>query len=80
MNVLKNLLRSVKWSIAKNKTLFWILFPPDNLLKFEYANSAELQTWKFVKDELKHYSSLCEIGCFNERIPMILIKSLKQKR
>ena len=77
MNLLKNLLRSIKWSIAKNKTLFWILFPPDNLLKFEYANYAELQTWKFVKDELKDYSSLCEIGCFNGRIPMILIKSLK---
>tara|TARA_Y100000991_G_scaffold123685_1_gene93274 strand:+ start:102 stop:773 length:672 start_codon:yes stop_codon:yes gene_type:complete len=80
MNLLKNLLRSIKWSIAKNKTLFWILFPPDNLLKFEYANYAELQTWKFVKDQLKDYSSLCEIGCFNGRIPMILIKSLKQKR
>ena len=80
MNLLKNLLRSIKWTIAKNKTIFWILFPPDNLLKFKYANSAELQTWEFVKDELKHYSSLCEIGCFNGRIPMILIKSLKQKR
>ena len=75
-----NFLRLIKKIIKKNRYLYWIIFPPDNFLKFAYANKAESQAWKFVISELKHYSSICEIGCFNGRIAFILRKLLKNKR
>ena len=79
-SLIKYLPRLIKKFIRKNRLIYWILFPPDNFLKFKYANEAESKAWKFVISELKNYSSICEIGCFNGRIPFILKRLLKDKR
>jgi len=35
--------------------------------------------WEFVMDKMNQYNSLCEIGCFNGRITIILSNYLKDK-
>ena len=79
-SLIKYFPRLIKKFIRKNRLIYWTLFPPDNFLKFKYANEAESQAWKFVISKLKNYSSICEIGCFNGRIPFILRRFLKEKR
>ena len=76
---IKKLYKSLKKLIKKNRYIFWSLFHPDNLLKFEYANNAEIMTWELIKKEMKSYKSICEIGCFNGRISHILKDFLKDK-
>ena len=74
-----DLIRNLKKNIKKRKLIFWTLFHPDNLFKFKYANKAERITWEFVTNEMSSYKSLCEIGCFNGKILLILKKFLKNK-
>ena len=79
-SLIKYLPRLIKKFLRKNRLIYWTLFPPDNFLKFKYANEAESQAWKYVISKLNNYSSICEIGCFNGRIPLILGNLLTGKR
>ena len=74
-----NFKRYLKNNIKKNKFIFWSFFHPDNLFNFKYANKAEMITWEFVKKEMVNYKSLCEIGCFNGKIILIMKQFLKNK-
>ena len=74
-----NLIRNFKNNIKKRRYIFWSLFHPDNLLKIKYANKAEEITWEFIVREMRNYKSLCEIGCFNGKIILILKEFLKNK-
>ena len=74
-----NLIRDIKNNIKKRRFIFWSLFHPDNLFKLKYANKAEKITWEFVVKEMGAYKSLCEIGCFNGKILLILKEFLKNK-
>ncbi len=78
--MIKYLPKLIKNLIRKNRSIYWILFPPDNFFRFKYANDAEALAWKFVTSKLKNYSSICEIGCFNGRITFILGNLLKDKK
>lgn len=69
----------IKKRIKKNKILFWSFFHPDNLFKFDYANNAEILTWRLVTEKYDLYKSICEIGCFNGRISLILKDFIKGK-
>jgi len=74
-----NLFRNLKNNIKKRRFIFWSLFHPDNLFKFKYANKAENITWEFIKKEMGIYKSLCEIGCFNGKVILIMRQFLKNK-
>ena len=75
-----NLIRFFKNKIKKKRFIFWSFFHPDNIFKFKYSNKAEMIAWEFVKNKLSNYNSLCEIGCFNGRIIIILREFLKNKK
>ena len=74
-----NFVRYLKYNIKKRRYIFWSFFHPDNLLKFKYANKAEEMAWEFVIKEMSDYKSLCEIGCFNGKILLILKDFLKNR-
>ena len=74
-----NIIRNLKNNIKKRRFIFWSFFHPDNLFKFDYANEAEKMTWEFLVKKMGTYESLCEIGCFNGKIILILKKFLKNK-
>jgi len=74
-----NLIRKIKNYIKGKGFIFWSLFHPDNLFTFKYANKADKITWEFVVKEMGSYKSLCEIGCFNGKVLLILKEFLKNK-
>ena len=74
-----NLIRNLKINIKKRRFIFWSLFHPDSLFKFKYSNKAEKITWEFVVNKMSNYKTLCEIGCFNGKILLILREFFKDK-
>ena len=73
------LYKFLKKLVKKNRYFFWSLFHPDNLFEFKYANKAEVMTWELIKKKMSYYKSICEIGCFNGRITLILKEFLNNK-
>ena len=73
------LIRSLKNNIKSRRFIFWSFFHPDNLFKFTYANKAEKIAWEFLLKKMSSYKSICEIGCVNGRIILILKEFLKNK-
>lgn len=78
-SILKKLYKYLKKIIKKNRYFFWSLFHPDSLFEFKYANKAEVMTWELIRKKMSSYKSICEIGCFNGRITLILKEFLNDK-